>query len=267
MSEPCETDAFSRSWWARKQRQVRDDAGDGGTGWRAAPSSGKPVHDRPAKDISGRPGSCAIDVEVAECLHPCVLNLVGSCLPMKKRLRSSRFALCLVLTAASGCRPRSGAGDAGAFVPAARVDAGAPVTLLLHLEVKLSDGGVVRELLDPTVVVLLPVTQALDLTATLPLHNYRLRILDELDRALASDDIPEATSNGLRYHVALISPLRSGHRYTVLLDAQSGATLDDGNGVPVNEQRFEFHTEGERERELPAKRSPSRRHRRHADGN
>lgn len=184
---------------------------------------------------------------------------------MKKRLRSTRIALCSLLTAASGCRLGSGAGDAGASTP--RVDAGAPLALVLHLEVKLADSGVARELLDPAVAILVPVTQALDVTATLPLHNYRLRILDELDRALASDDIPEPTSTGLRYHVALLSPLRSGHRYTVLLDAQSGATLDDGSGAPVNEQRFEFHTEGERERDVPAKRSPSKRHHRHTEGN
>ncbi len=121
-------------------------------------------------------------------------------------------------------------------------------------------------MLEPAALVLLPVTQALDVTANLPLHNFRLRILDELDRALASDDIPEMTPSGLRYHVALLSPLRPGHRYTVLLDAQSGATLDDGNGVPVSEQRFELRTEGEREKEGPPKRSSSKRHHHRKDG-
>lgn len=140
-------------------------------------------------------------------------------------------------------------------------DAGAPRTLLLQIEAKLPDGGVIRESLDSSNGAVLPVTQTLDVTANLPLHNYRLRILDELDRALASDDVPDETGTGLRYHIGLLTPLRPGHRYTVLLDAQSGATLDDGSGVVLNEQRLEFRTEGERERDAPAKRPSKRRHR------
>lgn len=185
---------------------------------------------------------------------------------MKKRHRGTQIILSVALAVACGCRPRSEtvAADAG---PPAHADAGGPpVELQLRIEVKLSDGGVVRELLDPAAVILLPVTQALDVTANLPLHNYRLRILDELDRALASDDTPEVMSTGLLYHVAFLSPLRSGHRYTVLLDAQSGASLDDGSGVPVAEKRFDFHTEGEREKEAPGNRSASKRHHRRKDG-
>ncbi len=119
--------------------------------------------------------------------------------------------------------------------------------------------------LDPTTPPVLPVTQSLDITGNFALHNYRLRILDELDRALASDDLAEETQVGLRYHIALLAPLRSGHRYTVLLDAQSGATLDDGNGAPLDEGRFEFRTEGEREKDAPTK-GPAKHHHRRAGG-
>jgi hypothetical protein len=185
---------------------------------------------------------------------------------MKKHLCWTQVFLFSALIAGSACRPRSAAGDAGAtLVQAARFDAGPPLVLRLSIEVKLSDGGVVREQLDPLAAPLLPVTQALELTANLPLHNYRLRIFDEIDRALASDDVPEETPAGVRYHVTLLSPLRSGHRYAVLLDAQSGATLDNGSGGALNEQRFEFRTEGEREKEAPPKRAPSRRHHRRKD--
>ena len=184
---------------------------------------------------------------------------------MKKCHRGTQIILSVALAVVCGCRPRSEPGTADAGAPAP-VDDGPPVVIELRIEVKLSDGGVVRELLEPAAVILLPVTQALDVTANLPLHNYRLRILDELDRALASDDTPEVMSPGLHYHVALLSPLRSGHRYTVLLDAQSGASLDDGSGAPVAEKRFEFHTEGEREKEAPGKRSASKRHHRRKDG-
>jgi hypothetical protein len=185
---------------------------------------------------------------------------------MKKRLPWTRIGLYLVWLVASGCHPGSVALDAGTVPQPARIDAGASLVLQLRIEVKLADGGVLREALEPTGGLLLPVTQALEVTSNLPLHNYRFRILDELDRALASDDIPDETRTGLRYHVALLSPLRSGHRYTVLLDAQSGATLDDGRGMTLNEQRFEFRTEGEREKDVPATKSQSKRHHRRKDG-
>jgi len=102
----------------------------------------------------------------------------------------------------------------------------------------------------------------LDFIANLPLRNYRLRIFDEVDRALASDDVPDESPSGLRYHVRLLAPLRAGHHYTVALDSQTGTTLDDGTGSALTEQRFEFHTEGERAKDPPVKRGPSKRHRR-----
>jgi hypothetical protein len=179
---------------------------------------------------------------------------------MKKRLLAVRAMILSVLVAVSACRSRPSAEDAGSMSQPPSHDAGAPRTLLLQIEARLPDGGVIRDSLDSSNGPLLPVTQALDVTANLPLRNYRLRILDELDRGLVSDDVPEETGTGLRYHIGLLTPLRSGHRYTVLLDAQSGATVDDGSGVALNEQRFEFRTEGEREKDTPAKRPSKRRH-------
>jgi hypothetical protein len=180
---------------------------------------------------------------------------------MKKRLYPAAFGPLTLLIALSACQPRSGAWDAGQPSLPGNVDAGSP-TLSLQIEVRLADGGMVRAPLDPSMAALLPVTQSLDVTANLSLHNYRLRVLDELDRALASDDVPEETPGGLRYHISFLAPLRSGHRYTVLIDAQSGATLDNGSGMALNEQRFEFHTEGERDKDLPSKPPAKRRHRR-----
>ncbi len=153
--------------------------------------------------------------------------------------------------------------DAGTAVLATPLDGGPPVvTLTLAIEVQQPDGGLLQVLLDPSAVPLLPATQVIDFTANLPLHNYRLRILDEIDRALASDDIPQEVPGGLRYHVKLLAPLRPGHRYSVALDSQTGTTLDDGTGSALNEQRFEFHTDGEREKDVPVKRGPPKRHRR-----
>lgn len=177
---------------------------------------------------------------------------------MKKR-RS--WTLWLALAIGTACHPQSTAVDAG--TAPARPDAGPrAVALTLAIEVQQPDGGLLRVPLDPSAVPLLPVTQALDLTANLTLHNYRLRIFDEVDRALASDDVPEEVPGGLRYHVKLLAPLRAGHRYTVALDSQTGTTLDDGSGSAVTEQRFEFRTDGEREKDSPVRRGPPKHHRR-----
>jgi hypothetical protein len=180
---------------------------------------------------------------------------------MKKRRHPNCLSPLALLLALLACQSRPGVHDAGNPLASASTDAGSTLTLELQLEARLADGGVARAPLDSSTVAVLPVTQSLDVTGNLALHNYRLRILDELDRALSSDDVPEETRGGIRYHIALLAPLRSGHRYTVLLDAQSGATLDNGNGVALDEQRFEFRTEGEREKDTPAKRPPKRHHR------
>jgi hypothetical protein len=144
----------------------------------------------------------------------------------------------------------------------ATTDASPAVVLQLHIEVRCPDGGLLETILDPSATALFPVTKSIEVTANLPLHNYRVRVLDELDRALPSDDVSDEAQGQLRYHISLLAPLRSGHRYTVLLDAQSVATLDNGSGAALNEQRFEFRTEGEREKEPPSKHAVKRHHRR-----
>ncbi len=81
MAEPGETGTFSANRWTGKHGQVRRNTGDIGPRWRAAASASEPVHDGPAEAFSRRAGPCAIDVEVPECFHPCLRNLIGSCLP------------------------------------------------------------------------------------------------------------------------------------------------------------------------------------------
>ena len=168
--------------------------------------------------------------------------------------------LCAVLGAASGCaRPVAVAPDAGAtaVVP----DAGPVVPLALDLLLDLPDGGTERHaLLGLETPVVSPARQLL-VESNRPLHNVRIRVLDESDRALESDDVPEESATGLRYHIGLLRPLEPGHRYAVLVDAQSGATFDDGSGKEVPEQRLEFRTGGERER--PKAPAPKRKRRHH----
>jgi len=177
---------------------------------------------------------------------------------IQKRVARGQATL-FALAISTACAPKPGPPDAGHGL---LIDAGSPVVLELQIELRLPDGGTIREVLGPSPGPMVPVTQELFVTANLRLRNYRLRVLDEVDRALASDDIPEGTVAGLRYHISLLSPLRSGHRYTVLLDAQNGTNLEDGTGRTLDELRFDFHTAGEREKDTPVKRKPAK-HKRH----
>jgi len=135
------------------------------------------------------------------------------------------------------------------------------VPLAIDLEVTLPDGGTERHALLGLETPLVSPARQLVVESNRPLHNVRIRILDETDRALESDDVPVESPTALRYHVDLLRPLDSGHRYAVLVDAQSGATFDDGSGKEVPEQRLEFRTSGEREK--PKSPPPHRKRKRH----
>jgi hypothetical protein len=168
--------------------------------------------------------------------------------------------LCAVVGATAGCtRPVPVTPDAGAT--AAVLDAGPAVPLALDLLAALPDGGTERHaLLGLETPVVSPV-RSLVVESNRPLHNARIRVMDESDRALESDDVPEEGMTSLRYRIDLLRPLDPGHRYAVLVDAQSGATFDDGTGKEMPEQRLEFRTSGERERPKPAPPKRKRRNR------
>ena len=167
--------------------------------------------------------------------------------------------LCAVLGATAGCS-RSvpvAVTDAGATVVV--VDAGPAIPLTLDLVLDLADGGTERHALLGLETPVVSPTRHLLVESNRPLHNVRIRVMDESDRALESNDVPEESPTALRYHIELLRPLDPGHRYAVLVDAQSGATFDDGSGKEMPEQRLEFRTGGERERPKP----PPQRKRRH----
>ena len=115
----------------------------------------------------------------------------------------------------------------------------------------LPDGGIERSALLGLETPRITPGQSLAVESNRRLHNARIRILDEADRALASDDVPEDGPLGLRYRIGLLAPLEPGRRYALLIDPQSGATLDDGTGGELPEQRLEFRTTGERPRSKP----------------
>ena len=165
----------------------------------------------------------------------------------------------LVLAAAGCPRPRPAVPDAGPLL--AVMDAGPVVPLAIDLVVELPDGGSERHALLSLETPVVPPARQLLVESNRALRNVRIRVLDESDRALESDDVPDEGPSALRYHIDLLKPLEPGHRYAVLVDAQSGATFQDGTGKEVPEQRLEFRTSGERERPKPA--PPHRKRRRH----
>jgi hypothetical protein len=171
-----------------------------------------------------------------------------------------RTGAVVALVGWAGCRePGRPVGDGG--IDAGVADAGAAASpLALTLVVSPPDAGVERHALLALETPLVTPAQTLEVAVNRRLHNARVRILDETDRALASDDVPEESGEGLRYHIQLLAPLQPGHRYALLVDAQSGATLDDGAGHEIPEQRLEFRTSGERERPKPP---PTRKRHRH----
>ena len=156
----------------------------------------------------------------------------------------------------SGCvrAPAPTAPDAGRAV-----DAGPITPMTLDLVVNVPDGGVERHALLGLETPVVPPARELTVESNRALRNVRIRILDEADRALESDDVPDESGPTFRYHVLLLGPLEAGHRYALLVDAQSGATFQDGAGKEIPEQRLEFRTSGERERPGPA---PSRKRKR-----
>jgi hypothetical protein len=103
-------------------------------------------------------------------------------------------------------------------------------------------------------------TKDIELVGNLPLRNFRIRLFDETDRALSSDDLFEEADQALNYRILLHEPLKPGHRYTLVVDAQSGAEILDSQGNAHPDQRLEFQVAGEREK--PQRHKPAARTRR-----
>jgi hypothetical protein len=139
-------------------------------------------------------------------------------------------------------------------------DAGAaPPSLKLEVRYLAPDAGMAlidfapdgaRPLIDPT--------SQLELSTNIGLQNYRVRLFDEVDRAMASDDQMEEPGDRVRYKIQLSTPLKAGHKYALVVDAQSGSAIADSTGRLYPDQRLEFAIAGAREPEVPPKGPPKR---------
>lgn len=166
-------------------------------------------------------------------------------------------AFCCGLLALTGCPEKtSGPLDSGVaapevpkapppttfalrYQPLPEADAGTPTG---SSEISLAPGD--KPLIEPT--------NTLELTASRALRNYRVRLFDEAERAMVSDDIAEESETGLTYRIVLPQPLKPGFEYTLVVDAQTGTAFTDSLGHDVEELRATFQVAGEKEKPAPA---------------
>jgi len=112
--------------------------------------------------------------------------------------------------------------DAGAVVEAV-VDAGPPqpAELQLTITAQLDDGGI--EVV--TAGEIEPV-QSLVVWIPVALADYRLRVFDESDKVVPSDDQAHDVDGGIDYAVSFLEPLKTGRTYRLTVEAQLGSALD-----------------------------------------
>jgi hypothetical protein len=155
--------------------------------------------------------------------------------------------------------PTEDAGTAAISPPDAALAQPAPATFTLRYT--LADAGTEsipvvgeeegRPIVEPT--------SALELRSSRALRNYRVRLFDESDRALVSDDTAEESPDGLLYRISLPTPLKSGHGYVLVIDAQTGTSMTDAQGREIADIRMPFQVSGEKEKPPPpAKKRRSR---------
>lgn len=161
----------------------------------------------------------------------------------------------------AGCPEVSpAAGDAGAtpdggvLAPDAAAEAPPPLRLEVRYQapdaglvpIDFSAGGDARPTIEPT--------SQLEVSTNIGLQNYRVRLFDEVDRAMVSDDLVEEPGDRLLYRIQLPAPLKAGHRYALVVDAQTGSAIADSAGRLYPDQRLELQVAGAREPDPPAPR-------------
>jgi hypothetical protein len=184
------------------------------------------------------------------------------------RLPRLSFAVCVAALVVAGCpKPSTPDPDAGVPPTESELDAGldaqpAPASFTLQYErpdaggldtIPLVDADEGRPLIEPT--------STLELHSTLALRNYRVRLFDEVDRAMVSDDSAEESPQGLLYRISLPTPLKTGHKYTLVIDAQTGTSMTDAQGRELPDVRIPFQVAGEKEKPAPPPKKQKQRRR------
>ncbi len=149
--------------------------------------------------------------------------------------------------------------DAG--TPTALLDAGPDRELVLSVKALLADGGFASLEFQPNARTAIDPTQKLELSTNIALHNYRIRVFDEADRVMISEDRADGSDDEIQYQILFPEPLKPGHRYTLVLDGQTGSSFTDGRGNAQGERRMELQVSGDKAK-APVRKSSSRKRRR-----
>jgi hypothetical protein len=154
---------------------------------------------------------------------------------------------------------RAGVVDVGPVAAAVeRMDAGPAAPRRLEFAVSaLVDGGVAELIFTDAVSQVEPIS-GLSLATSVRLRDYRVRLFDWADQVVVSDDTAELTDAGLVYRIALPSPLRSGRRYSLLIDAQHGPKIADEAGHHYDDVRLTLEVRGEVLPDRSAKAKPGK---------
>ncbi|WP_224248304.1 hypothetical protein [Hyalangium gracile] len=172
---------------------------------------------------------------------------------MRRHLRRGLLAISASILLA-GCPDKQPVAPTDGGVAEAPEDAGppAPPPASFVVRYQLGDGGMEPMALAVEERPTIESTSLIELRSSIGLRNYRIRLFDEVERAMVSDDSAEESPTGVIYRIAVPTPLKSGHKYTVVIDAQTGATFTDALGREIEDLRFEFQVAGEKEKDAPA---------------
>ena len=168
----------------------------------------------------------------------------------------------LALVACPEKPPPADAGPTEPVADAAAAVVEVPKDLVLAVRYENLDGGWAEIPFTPEARPLIDPAQRLEVRTNLELSNYRVRLFDEVDRALESDDEADTTHESLVYRIQLKAPLKTGHRYSLSVDAQTGSAITDATGRTHPDQRLEFQVSGEKEKPAPPPKKPVKKKRR-----
>jgi hypothetical protein len=150
----------------------------------------------------------------------------------------------------------------GGLVEAPAPDAGAQPLVTFDLQYQASDAGMAPLTLAPGEKPVIEPASAIELRAKPGLRNYRVRLFDEAERAMVTDDVADDSPEQLVYRINLPTPLKSGHEYTLVVDAQTGTSMTDAQGRDVEDLRAEFRIAGEKEKPPPPVKQTDKKRRR-----
>ena len=172
----------------------------------------------------------------------------------------------LLISVACSRQRASTTPDAGG--PPADASTG-PISPAFHLSLRTldDDGGFSPELaFEPDIRPLVDPVSQLELSTNAPMHDYRIRLFDEAERVVESNDQLTELETGVSYRLSVLEPLKAGRNYALVIDAERGDSIKWADGGNAPDQRLEFQVSGAKAPLAPTLQPAKRRRHRHASG-